>query len=52
LPPACPPKSGRFRDIKSLRFFLQDLNQVHGFTPDNRPWFVMEKRTVVFSPLF
>jgi hypothetical protein len=43
LPLADPQKNGKFRDSKSLRFFLQDFNQVHGFTPSlalphNRTW--------------
>src|SRR5450756_2385124 len=33
LPLADPQKNGKFRDSKSLRFFLQDFYQVHGFTP-------------------
>ena len=36
LPLADPQKNGKFRDSKSLRFFLQNFNQVHGFTPSWR----------------
>jgi hypothetical protein len=33
LPLANPQKNGKFRDSKSLTFFLQNFNEVHGFTP-------------------
>jgi hypothetical protein len=33
LPLAIPQKNGKFRDSKSSTFFLQNFNEVHGFTP-------------------
>jgi hypothetical protein len=32
-PLANPQKNGKFRDSKSLTFFLQNFNEIHGFTP-------------------
>jgi hypothetical protein len=56
LPLAYPQKSSKFRNTESLRFFLQDFHQVHGFpflwrSHKTQPS-VPEKRTVVVWPSF